>query len=46
MAAAMMSQDAWYVALGEALDCPLVALDAKLGRASGPACEVLVPFRS
>lgn len=35
--------DAWYVALAEALDCPLVTLDRRLGRASGPMCEITVP---
>ena len=35
--------DAWYVALAEALDCPLMTLDRRLGRASGPACEITVP---
>ena len=37
--------DAWYVAVAEALDCPLVTLDLKLGRAVGPRCDVLVPPR-
>ena len=35
--------DAWYVALAEALDCPLMTLDRRLGRASGPTCEIAVP---
>lgn len=35
--------DAWYVALAEALDCPLMTLDRRLGRASGPTCEITVP---
>lgn len=39
----LTSYDAWYVALAEALDCPLVTLDAKLGRAHGPICEIIVP---
>ena len=39
----LTSYDAWYVALAEALDCPLATLDGKLGRASGPKCEILVP---
>lgn len=40
------SYDAWYVALAEALDCPLLTLDRKLGRAPGPSCTVIVPTRS
>jgi predicted nucleic acid-binding protein len=35
--------DAWYVALAEALDLPLATLDRALARATGPACEFLVP---
>ena len=35
--------DAWYVALAEALDCPLMTLDRRLSRASGPTCEIDVP---
>ena len=35
--------DAWYVALAEALDRPLATLDEKLGRASGPRCEIITP---
>ncbi len=31
--------DAWYVALAEALSCPLVTLDHKLSRATGPRCR-------
>ncbi|MCY3801819.1 MAG: type II toxin-antitoxin system VapC family toxin [Chloroflexi bacterium] len=34
--------DAWYVALAEALNCPLATLDRKLSRAQGPACEFIV----
>ena len=41
----LTSYDAWYVALAEALACPLVTLDRKLGRADGPACEVITPPR-
>ena len=33
--------DAWYVAMAEALDCPLATLDRKLGRATGPRCEII-----
>ena len=42
----LTSYDAWYVALAEALDCPLVTLDRKLSRSSGPVCEFVVPPRS
>lgn len=41
----LTSYDAWYVALAEALACPLVTLDQKLGRAGGPTCEVITPPR-
>ena len=39
----LTSYDAWYVALAEALGCPLATLDRRLSRASGPACEIIVP---
>jgi predicted nucleic acid-binding protein len=35
--------DAWYVALAEALDAPLVTLDRRLARARGPRCRFEVP---
>lgn len=35
--------DAWYVALAEAFECPLLTLDRKLSRATGPTCEFFVP---
>lgn len=35
--------DAWYVALAESLDCPLATLDARLARATGPTCPILLP---
>ncbi|MFT5531237.1 MAG: putative nucleic acid-binding protein [Candidatus Poriferisodalaceae bacterium] len=35
--------DAWYVALAEALDAPLVTLDARLAGAPGPTCTFVVP---
>lgn len=35
--------DAWYVALAEALDAPLVTLDIRLASAPGPRCAFLVP---
>jgi predicted nucleic acid-binding protein len=34
--------DATYVALAEQLGCPLITADARLARASGPRCPVLV----
>lgn len=37
----LTSYDAWYVALAEALHCPLMTLDRRLGRASGPSCEIV-----
>lgn len=41
----LTSYDAWYVALAEALDCPLVTLDRRLSRPSGPVCEIITPPR-
>ena len=41
----LTAYDAWYAALAEALHCPLITLDEKLGRATGPACEIIVPPR-
>lgn len=35
--------DAWYVALAEALDVPLVTADRRLRNATGPRCPVLLP---
>ena len=37
----LTTYDAWYVALAEALDCPLATLDRKLSCAQGPACEFI-----
>lgn len=31
--------DAWYVAVAELLDVPLVTLDGRLARAAGPRCR-------
>lgn len=39
----LTAYDAWYVALAEALDWPLITLDRRLSRAPGPRCEVIVP---
>jgi predicted nucleic acid-binding protein len=35
--------DAWYVALAEALDVPLVTLDRRLAASAGPRCTFLQP---
>ncbi len=42
----LTSYDAWYVALAEALDYPLVTLDGKLARAPGPKCTFMVPTQA
>ena len=39
----LTSYDAWYVALAEEFDCPLITLDKRLSRASGPKCEIVIP---
>lgn len=39
----LTSYDAWYVALAEAARIPLITMDARLGRAPGPECEIIVP---
>ncbi len=39
----LTAYDAWYVALAEVLDWPLLTLDRRLGRATGPRCEIIVP---
>ena len=35
--------DAWYVALAEALECPLATLNRRMTRASGPTCPIISP---
>jgi predicted nucleic acid-binding protein len=35
--------DGWYVALAELLDVPLVTLDLRLSRATGPGCTFRLP---
>lgn len=39
----LTAYDAWYVALAEALDCPLATLDDRVRRASGPRCSFVTP---
>ncbi len=40
---AITAYDAWYVALAEFLDAPLVTLDQRLARAPGPRCAFSIP---
>ncbi len=35
--------DGWYVALAETLSCPLLTLDQRLARATGPTCRIITP---
>ena len=35
--------DALYVSLAEALDAPLLTLDHRLGKATGPRCDIVLP---
>ena len=39
----LSSYDAWYVALAEALEAPLVTADRRLFNAPGPQCEIIIP---
>jgi predicted nucleic acid-binding protein len=39
----LTAYDGWYVALAEALDAPLVTLDRRLARATGPRCAFRLP---
>lgn len=39
----LTAYDAWYVALAETLEAPLVTLDRRLARAAGPRCEFRLP---
>jgi predicted nucleic acid-binding protein len=39
----LTTYDAWYVCLAEALECPLLTLDARLARAPGIRCPVRIP---
>lgn len=37
------SYDAWYIAIAEAVDCPLATLDRALAEAPGPRCRFFLP---
>ena len=39
----LTAYDAWFVAIAEALGCPLATLDLRMARASGTSCEFLLP---
>ena len=39
----LTSYDAFYVALAEALECPLATLDKRLVSTPGPICEFVTP---
>ncbi|MDE0161205.1 MAG: type II toxin-antitoxin system VapC family toxin [Acidimicrobiaceae bacterium] len=39
----LTAYDAWYVAVAEVLDWPMLTLDRRLSRATGPRCEIIVP---
>jgi predicted nucleic acid-binding protein len=41
--ATVTSYDAAYVALADMLEAPLITLDRKLARATGPQCAILTP---
>ena len=40
----LTTYDAWYVALAELLDAPLVTLDRRIAGATGPRCEFRLPL--
>ncbi len=42
----LTAYDAWYVALAERLEEPLLTADRRLARAPGLRCEVIVTLRS
>ena len=39
----LTSYDGWYVALAEALECPLATLDERLAGSAGATCRLLTP---
>lgn len=40
---AIITHDAWYIAVAEALGVPLATLDLRLSRVPGPRCEFVTP---
>ena len=42
----LTSYAAWYVALAEALGCPLATLDRRIARSSGPTCPIISPVQA
>jgi len=39
----LTAYDAWYVAVAEALDAPMITLDRRVARATGPRCSFRLP---
>jgi predicted nucleic acid-binding protein len=39
----LTAYDAWYVAVAEALDVPMITLDRRVARAPGPRCSFRLP---
>jgi predicted nucleic acid-binding protein len=39
----LTAYDGWYVALAEALEVPLITLDRRVARATGPRCAFRLP---
>lgn len=39
----LTAYDAWYIAVAETLDAPIITLDARVARSSGPKCHFRLP---
>jgi predicted nucleic acid-binding protein len=39
----LTAYDAWYIAIAEELNAPLVTLDRRTARATGPSCDFRLP---
>lgn len=39
----LTAYDAWYVAVAEAIDAPVITLDRRVARATGPRCSFRTP---